>query len=107
MLSTQRTRQNQPSYVGFCALGVPGTAVPIPGRPMTALGGGLTVQLPDAHPVLIGEPVAQRVAHWALVVRLHDGACGRHVAQPDGVAKLVDSHCEQVHAVGIWGHRSQ
>lgn len=44
----------------------------------------------------------QRVADWALVVGLHDGARGRHVAQPDGVAKLVDSHRKQVHIVGIW-----
>lgn len=80
---------------------------PSPGDPCWLLGGGLTVQLPDAHPVLIGEPVAQWVTHWALVVRLHDGARGCHVAQPDGVAKLVDSHRKQVHAVGIWGHRSQ
>lgn len=65
----------------------------------------LTVQLPDAHPVLIREPIAQRVANWALVVRPHDGVCGSHMAQANGMAKLVDSHCKQVHPVGIWGHR--
>lgn len=82
----------------------PGISAPALGCPTLALGVGLTIQLPDAHPVLVGEPVAQRVAHRALVVGLHDGARGRHMAQPDGVAKLVDSHREQVHAVGIWGH---
>lgn len=74
---------------------------------MADSGGGLTIQLPDPYPVLIGEAVVQRVAHWALVVGLHDGACGRHVAQPDGVAKLVDSHREQVHLLGIWEHGEQ
>lgn len=68
------------------------------------LWGALTVQLPDTHPVLVGEPVVQRVAHWAAVVGLHDRARGCHMAQPDGMAELMDGHCKQVHAVGIWGH---
>lgn len=87
--------------------GSPAFPSPSLGTLVADSGRGLTVQLPDPHPVLVGEAVVQRVAHRALVVGLHDGACGRHVAQPDGVAKLVDSHRKQVHLVGIWEHKEQ
>lgn len=94
-----RAEQMELSSCGLCTRG--------PQLPSPSSGGALTIQLPDTHPVRVGEPVVQWVAHRALVVGLHDGARGRHVAQPNGMAELVHSHGEQVHAMGIWGHREE
>lgn len=71
-----------------------------------AEGGALTVQLPEEHAVLVWQPIVQGVPGRALVVGLHDGAGGRHVAQPQSVAELVHRHREQVHALGVWGRGS-
>lgn len=107
-LSTRR-RVNKTGRALLLGVLCSGGALPFCPQPgeMVPDFGGLTVQLPDPHPVLVGEPVVQGITHGALVVGLHDGACGCHVAQPDGMAKLMDSHREQVHIVGIWEHREQ
>lgn len=96
----QWTQQRKLFSWGCCALGSLAFLSPC----LAGRRGELTVQLPDAHPVLIGQPIVQWVTHWALVVGLHDGACSCHVAQTDGMAKLVNGHCKEVHAVGIWEH---
>jgi len=56
----------------------------------------LTVQLLDGLPVVLREAVAGDVLHRALVVRPHDGRLGRGVGEPQGMAKLVHRHREQV-----------
>lgn len=75
---------------------------PVPGYYASPV---LTVQLPHAHPVLVGQTEAQRVAHGALVVGLHDRVHGCHMTQADGMAELMDSHGEQVHPMSIWRNR--
>ena len=65
----------------------------------------LTVQLPDADLILVGEVVLQGVTHRALVVWPHDGLHGRRVGQTYGVAELVHGHREQVHPMRVCGQR--